>query len=265
MSAEKFLRLPEPIRYLDSGAGPPVLLLHGNPNTARVWADLTFRIEHRHQCLAPDLPGFGKSTVPQGFEVSLESMTRFVDGFLGAVGIAGAVRLVVHDFGGFFGLAFAVRHPEKVRSIAIFNTSFFSDRRWHFFARVLRTPLLGELAMALMNRRGFRREMRRSGPGLTDAQIDTVYACITPAMKRMALSIYRAMDAQAFRGWEDDLRELTARVPAIVLWGDRDPYLPTAFAERFGAQEVRHLPECGHWPHLEAVDEVAAWLLGFFA
>lgn len=253
------------VRYLAAGEGPPLVLLHGNPNTAAAWADLIARVEHRYQCLAPDLPGFGKSGVPQAFDCSLESMARFVEHFLEAAGIVAPVRVVVHDFGGFFGLAYAVRHPDRVAAIAILNTAFFADRRWHFFARILRTPGLGELAMALMSRRGFRWHMRRSAPGLNDAQIDAVYAGITPAAKRMALSIYRAMDPKVFHGWEDGLRELTARVPTVVLWGERDPYLPPAFAGRFGAQEVHRLPGCGHWPHLEAVDEVGPHLLTFLA
>lgn len=264
--AERWLDLGgASIRYLAAGEGPPLVLLHGNPNTAQAWAGLVARLEHRYRCLAPDLPGFGKSGVPQDFDCSLESMAGFVERFVEAAGIAAPVVLVVHDFGGFFGLAFAVRYPDRVAAIAILNSAFFADRRWHFFARVLRTPVLGELAMALMHRRGFKREMQRSAPGLGDAQIDGVYADLTPAAKRMALRLYRAMDPAVFRGWEDELLQVTARVPTIVVWGDRDPYLPAAFAERFGAEEVHHLADCGHWPHLEAADEVAERLLAFFA
>ena len=58
------------------------------------------------------------------------------------------------------------------------------------------------------------------------------------------------------------------RCPALVVWGDRDPYIPHAFAERFaqalgGPVSVRHLTEAGHWPWLEQpelIDEVAAFL-----
>lgn len=251
------------VRVLEAGAGLPVLLLHGNPNTAEVWADLVARLERRYRCVAPDLPGFGDSDVPEDFDASLASMARFVERVLHGAGLAEPVHLVVHDFGGFFGLAFAVRHPEMVRSITVLNTAFFADRRWHFWARVLRTPLLGELAMASMNRRGFAAQLRRAAPGLSGRQIDAIYDRITPGMKRMALRIYRAMDPEAFRGWEEELRDRAARVPVLVLWGDRDPYLPAAFAERFGPAEVHHLPDCGHWPQLEAPGEVAERLLAF--
>jgi len=58
------------------------------------------------------------------------------------------------------------------------------------------------------------------------------------------------------------------RCPALVVWGDRDPYIPHVFAERFaqalgGPVSVRHLPEAGHWPWIEQpelIDEVAAFL-----
>ena len=70
------------------------------------------------------------------------------------------IDLVVHDFGGLFGLAWAVRHPERVRRLAILNTMFFPDYRWHFWARVWRTPLLGELSLAVSTRTGLALEMR---------------------------------------------------------------------------------------------------------
>jgi pimeloyl-ACP methyl ester carboxylesterase len=56
-----------------------------------------------------------------------------------------------------------------------------------------------------------------------------------------------------------------ARVPAIVLWGDRDPYIDKRFAGRFGAREVHHFPDAGHWLPIEDPGAVARHLLAFFA
>ena len=253
------------VRLLDAGAGPPVLLLHGNPDTAEVWSPVIDRLRHRHRCLAPDLPGFGGSALPRDFEASLDGMARFVAGVVeAAVPVPGPLDLVAHDLGGPFGLAWAVRNPDRVRRIAVINTVFFSDYRWHFWGRVWRTPLLGELAMALLNRPGFEAELRRNS-GLSREQIRAIYARITPRMKRAVLRLYRALDPGAFRGWEDELIALTAaRAPTLVLWGDRDPYVPARFAERFGAREVHHLADCGHWPQLEDPDRTADRLLAFF-
>ena len=253
-----------PIRLLERGAGPPLLLIHGNPDTADTWAPLMVRLEHRHRCLAPDLPGFGGSAVAEDFEPSLHSMARFVTRVIRDGDVKEPVNLVVHDFGAWFGLAWAIRNPEKVRRIAILNARFFSDLRWHPWARLLRAPGVGELAMAAMNRWGFRSHLRRRAPRLSRAEIDATYDRITPAAKRMALRLDRAMDPEKFRGWEAELLELARRVPILVVWGDRDPYIPVRYAERFGAVEVKHYPDCGHWPHREAADRLAVDLTAFF-
>jgi pimeloyl-ACP methyl ester carboxylesterase len=86
----------------------------------------------------------------------------------------------------------------------------------------------------------------------------------SPAAKQMTLRLYRGTDAQRFIGWEDDLRTLTQRVPTCVIWGDRDPYVAAAWADRFGAQVVHHLPEVSHWLPVEAPQEVAQKLIAFF-
>jgi len=184
---------------------------------------------------------------------------------LNAIGLTEPVNLVVHDFGGPFGLAWAVRHPERVRRLAVINSVFHADYRGHLWAWVWRTPLLGELSLALLTRRAFARALRRGSPGLPREHIDRAYALVSPRMKRTVLRLYRAVAPGDLAGWEDELRQLTGRVPTLVLWGDRGPYLPRGYAERFGAVEVRHFPERGHWLPAEAPAEVAEALRRFLA
>lgn len=253
------------VHLVDKGSGPAVLLLHGNPDSADMWHGVIARLSSQCRCLAPDLPGFARSNAPPDFDCSLDGMARFVDGLMLAVGVTEPVDLVVHDFGGPYGLAWAVKHPEKVRRIAVMNAMFFSDYRWHFWARVWRTPVVGELSMLLMNRGLFAWELRRGSRKLSREHIIRSYARVTPSMKRMVLRLYRATDPENFGGWEEKLLELTRRIPTIVLWGDGDPYIPREFAERFGAQRVEHFPKCGHWLPVEAADEVSDHLLRFFA
>jgi pimeloyl-ACP methyl ester carboxylesterase len=249
----------------DAGAGPPVLFLHGNPDTGDLWDGVIRTLESRHRCLAPDLPGFGRSDVPPAFDCSLDGLAAWVNDLTGTLGVAQPLDLVVHDFGGLFGLAWAVRHPQRVRRLVIMNTVFFPDYRWHFWARVWRTPILGELSFALNSRWGMALEMRRGSRRLPVAHAIRAYDAMTPAMTRMVLRLYRAADPQAFTPWQDGLRALVATVPCLVLWGDRDPYIDKAFAERFGAREVRHFPNAGHWLPVEESGAVAMHLLAFLA
>ncbi len=250
---------------IDQGSGPAILFLHGNPDTGELWRDVISILQDRHRCLAPDLPGFGRSTVTGDFDCSFESMARWVDELVEKTGVETPVDLVLHDFGGPYGLSWAMRHRGKVRRIAIINALCFAEYRWHFWARVWRTPLLGELSMLLMNRWIFNQELRRGSRRLSAEHMAETWGRIHPAMKRMVLELYRATDPDKLAAGEDRMLELTAAKPTRVLWGLRDPYIPARYAERFGTRDVRTFDGCGHWLPAEAPAEVAADLMQFFA
>ncbi len=248
---------------IDEGSGPPILFLHGNPDTSELWRGVISHLKKHHRCLAPDLPGFGRSAVTGDFDCGFESMARFVDELVAKAGVETPIDLVVHDFGGPYGLSWAIRHRHKVRRIVITNALCFAEYRWHFWARVWRTPLLGELSMLLMNRWIFGRELRRGSHRLPAAHLAETWARIHPAMKRMMLRLYRATDPEKLAAEEGAMLELTATVPTRVLWGTRDPYIPARYAQRFGATGVRAFDDCGHWLPAEAPAEVAEDLLRF--
>jgi pimeloyl-ACP methyl ester carboxylesterase len=250
------------IFILSHGEGPPILFVHGNPDSADLWIPLIERLPG-FRCVAPDLPGFGRSELPQNFKFSLPELAGFIEAAVQKAKILEPLHLVVHDFGGPFGLAWAVSHPQKVKSICVMNTTFFPDYRWHRWARVWRTPVLGEMSMAVIYWPLFLKTMKQGSPKLSEGHIRKTYESITPQMKRAVLKLYRATDPENFAGWEERLLELTARIPALVLWGDRDPYISRRFAERFGARKVVHFPEGGHWFQLEYPDEVAAEIKNF--
>ena len=222
------------------------------------------RLRDHHLCLAPDLPGFGDSVVTGDFDCSLESMAAFVDQVVVATGVETPLNLAVHDFGGPYGLSWAIRHPQKVRRIMIMNSLYFSDYRWHFWARIWRTPIAGELSMLLMNRWIFAWELRRGSRRLGAEHIRETYARLHSPMKRMVLQLYRATDPECFRGWEENLHALAERVPMRVLWGAHDPYITAPWARRFGTSDVRVFDDCGHWLPAESPDEVADELVDFF-
>jgi pimeloyl-ACP methyl ester carboxylesterase len=251
------------VHVAEAGAGPAVLLLHGNPDSHTVWRPVVAELAARHRCLAPDLPGFGASPAPPGLDLSLEAQAGFVRDLCDRLGLE-RLHLVVHDVGGPYGLAFASCHPERLRSLTILNTNFFPDYRWHFWARVWRTPVLGELAMAIANRPLFVREMRRGSPRIPRDYAVEAYRDFGRSTRRHVLRWYRAMDPEVHSGWDERLLAATAELPKQVLWGDLDPFLPATTADRFGG-EVRHLADCGHWPMMEepalvagAIAELAA-------
>jgi pimeloyl-ACP methyl ester carboxylesterase len=237
----------------ETGAGPPIVLLHGNPDTHEVWGSTVARLG-TFRCIAPDLPGFGESAPGEGY--TLEHQGTWVRGIVDALALQ-RFHLVCHDIGGVYGLAFACEHADRLASLTICNTVFSPDYKWHFWARVWRTRWLGELSWKLLNRTLFVREMRRGSPRIPRAYAEQAYARVTPTMLAEVLRWYRAMTPTEWSGWDDRLRAVTARVPTQVIWGDLDPFIPKRMAERFGGV-VHHDPDCGHWTMLEEPERFAS-------
>lgn len=250
------------------GSGSPILFLHGAPDSAEMWSGVIEQLKTQHRCFAIDLPGFGRSTAPADFTCSLENMARFLDELIVDAAIPTPLNLVVADFGATYGLSWAVAYPHKVQSIAIAGSSNFSSRyRWHSTARLLRIPLLGELAMATLTLPTQEKMMRQNAPLVSPEYVRAAYtlSLAKPETRRMMLKLYRSINPRDFIGKEDRLHTLIEQVPTLVLWGDKDPFISPEYAEQFGSAQVEHFAQNGHWLAIESPDIVAQRLATFFA
>jgi pimeloyl-ACP methyl ester carboxylesterase len=249
-----------------AGGRPPAppLYLHGVPTSSDEWLPFL----ERTGGLAPDLPGFGRSGKPGHFDYTIAGYGRFVEQYLDLVDVE-RVSLVVHDWG-VVGLDFAQRHPERVARLVVMNAvPLLPGYRWHRTARLWRTPLLGELAMGATTRVVLRRSTRDANatPGpLPEAWLDMVLDHFDQGTQRAILKLYRRSPPDALARAGLDLGRL--EVPALVVWGLRDPYIPARFAADYAAAlphaELLELPDAGHWWWLDrpdAIDRVAGFLL----
>jgi pimeloyl-ACP methyl ester carboxylesterase len=217
--------------------------------------------------LAPDLPGFGRSGKAGNLDYTIDGYADFIERYLDLVCVD-RVSLIVHDWGS-VGLAFAQRRPERVARLVIVNAvPFLPGYRWHRTARVWRTPLLGELAMGATTRAVMRfstREARPNREPMPDAWLDTVFDHFDQGTQRAILRLYRSSpsDVLAAAG----ARLSTLRMPALVVWGQADPYIPAhfgrAFAQALPHAELLELADAGHWPWFDrpdVIDTVADFL-----
>ncbi|MFT3694536.1 MAG: alpha/beta hydrolase [Kofleriaceae bacterium] len=225
----------------ECGDGAPIVFLHGNPDTHSVWATTIGGLPGV-RCIAPDIPGFGKTAAQQ--DLSLESQGEWVAGLCDALKLD-RIHLVVHDVGGVYGLAFATLHPKRLRALTIMNTIFFPDYKWHFWGRVWRTSRLGELAMKLSAKFLFISQLRRGSPTMPRDYAELAFEEFTPTTKENVLRYYRASTPDIWQGWDKRLLASIKDVPTQVLWGDKDPFIGAQFAERFGVT-AQHVPH-GHW------------------
>jgi pimeloyl-ACP methyl ester carboxylesterase len=235
----------------DDPANPPetpVLYLHGVPTASDQWV----RFLSRTGGLAPDLPGFGCSGKRGDGDFTIEGYARFVDDFLNLTGVD-RIKLVVHDWGA-VGLVWAQRNPERVERLAILDAvPLLPGYRWHRIARVWRTRAVGETFMGATTRFAMRRLM-------PPALADTVWPYFDQGTQRAILRLYRTSPEAKLAAAGADLGRLTC--PALVVWGDRDPYIPPRFADAYaaalgGETRVEHLPDASHWSWFDRPDVIA--------
>jgi pimeloyl-ACP methyl ester carboxylesterase len=250
----------------DDSAREAVVFVHGNPGSSDDFVGLLPAVGDLARAVAPDMPGYGKAGRPRDFEYTIEGYSRHLGRLLDALGIE-RVHLALHDFGGAWGLHWASQHPDRVRSLVLFNVGVLPGYRWHKFARIWRTPVLGELFQLTTTRAVQRRVLDAHNPKPFPREFhDRVFEYSDWGMKRAVLRLYRATDdigAHSARAGEV-LRP--RHMPALVVWGDGDPFLPVQFAQRqkdyFDAQ-VHVLPRCGHWPMIDEPDRVRELVVAF--
>jgi pimeloyl-ACP methyl ester carboxylesterase len=239
-----------------AGEASVPLYLHGVPNNSDDW--LSFLA--RSGGLAPDLPGFGRSGKPGYLSFTIEEYGRFIERFLDERGVA-RVSLVVHDWG-VVGLSFAQRHPERVERLVIINAvPFLPGYRWHRTARIWRTPLLGELAMGATIHSTLRFSSKEANvtPGpMPEEWQKSVIEHFDQGTQRAILRLYRSAPADVLEAAGADLGRLA--MPALVVWGRQDPYIPARFAAAYaaalGQAELLELEDAGHWPWLDRPDVI---------
>ncbi len=253
-------------------AGPPeadeaVVFVHGNPGPAEDWRRLVSRAGAFARAVAPDMPGYGESDKPDRFVHTVDGYARHLGALLDRLGVRRA-HLVLHDFGGPWGLAWAADHPDRVASLVLVDVGVLRDYPWHWLARIWRTTGLGEVFLRTTTRRGLQLVLRQGNPrGLPLEAVERMARASRDAATRAAvLRLYRATDLAAVA--EDLHRRLPGdRWPVLVLWGARDPYVPVRWAERqretFPRAEVRVLGDSGHWPMLDSPVAVEQPVLAF--
>jgi pimeloyl-ACP methyl ester carboxylesterase len=242
-----------------------VLYLHGVPTGSWEWLPFLERIGG----VAPDLPGFGRSAKPGNFDYSLPGYERFLESFTAAVGLD-RLTLVVHDWGGGLGLAFAQRFPERIERLLMFSSvPLLPGYRWHRIARVWRTRSLGEIFMGLSSKWGFKQLSKESNvtPGpLPSEFIERLWEGWDHGTQRAILRLYRSAPEEALARAGERLGEI--RCPTLILWPKRDPYTPerfgAAYAEALGGDVTLELVDAGHWSWLDRPEliERAAGFVG---
>lgn len=115
------------LHYLDEGKGDPVIMLHGNPTWSFFYRNLVLGLRDNCRTIAPDHIGCGLSDKPDDgrYEYTLERRVKDLESLIDHLKLERRITLVLHDWGGMIGMAYAVRHPERIGRLVLLNTAAF--------------------------------------------------------------------------------------------------------------------------------------------
>ena len=248
---------------IDTGAGPVVVMLHGAPDHKDEWRDLIALLSQDHRCIAPDLPGMGRSgPAPAGYDHSPQAQAAWFEAWRHATLGETPFTLVAHDIGAIMAASWAALHGGPAQRVILSNTVLSAEHRWVGITRVWAAPLLGPLFMAVLVGPAFRIAFARDFPAVRDDQIRSMYRGLTRSARRSLLELYRRLTRpDFFDAIAGDLAQLAARCDLVVLWGQEDPLIDPREAERIGGRVIR-LEGCGHWVPLERPDALAEVVRG---
>lgn len=252
------------LHYVDEGRGEPVVMVHGNPNWSYYWRNLIPALSDRYRCLALDHIGCGLSDKPsdRDYDYTLARRVADFDAWISTLNLTEPINLVVHDWGGMIGCAWAVQHPERIARLVVLNTGAFPLPKtkpvpWQL--QLARTPLLGALLV-----RGF-----------SAFSLGAVRSCVTrtPMPRDVGRAYCAPYDSSAHRiavhRFVQDIplepgdrsmpvvTETAAGLqkldhhPMLIGWGEKDFVFDNHFLQewlvRFPRAELHRFADCGHY------------------
>ncbi|MFC1829721.1 alpha/beta fold hydrolase [Thermodesulfobacteriota bacterium] len=250
--------------YLDEGTGDPIIMLHGNPTWSFYFRKLVKSLSPENRAVVPDHVGCGLSDKPdiKQYDYCLKSRVENLEALLDHLDIKGNITLIVHDWGGMIGMAYAVRYPERIARIIVTNTAAFfppAGKPIPMRLRMVRNlkPLatVGVLgfnlfavgALFMASHRGLSKNVKKG--------LIAPYNCWSNRIATLQfvrdIPVSKADPSYPMVEYvENNLHKLD-QVPMLICWGEHDfvfdmDYL-SEWKRRFPHAQVHSIPDAGHY------------------
>ncbi|UYZ61508.1 alpha/beta fold hydrolase [Hymenobacter weizhouensis] len=273
--APHYLSLPDGQRlhYVDEGQGPVLLFVHGTPSWSFEFRQQIKGLASSYRCVALDHIGFGLSDKPEHYDYRPQQHAHNLEHLIEHLGLR-AITLIVHDFGGPIGLAYAVQQARNVRRLVILNSWLWDASEAPEFVKmrpVLASPLLPWLYRWFNFSPLFLLPSSFGARRLTPALRRHYTAPFSQAKERNGTVGFAQalLHEQSWFGmlWQQ-LPQLRDH-PVLLLWGMQDKFFGPAYLRRFATAfrqpTIVELPTCGHVPQEEEGDMVLQHIQQFLS
>jgi pimeloyl-ACP methyl ester carboxylesterase len=267
------------VHYLDEGSGEVLVMVHGNPTWSFYYRALVLAFRDRYRTLVPDHIGCGYSDKPDDahYRYTLSSRVDDLEAFLEKAGAGDALTLVLHDWGGMIGMAYAVRHPGKIKRLVLMNTAAFHlPKSMHLPPSLwsVRNTRLGAWCVQRFNL------FARGATWLTTTkrlskEVRDAYCAPYETYDDRLATLRFVQDIPLVPGDAayDTVSEveaglgLFAATPVLLLWGMKDfvfrPEVLEVFEKHWPHAEVHRFANAGHYVLEDAADEIPGILKSF--
>ena len=225
------------ISYLDIGAGPTALFVHGIATNAYLWRHVMDALSGQRRCIAIDLPLHGQSPVAAEQDLSLAALAAGLDDFCDVLGLTG-VDLVANDTGGAIAQIFATRYPHRLATLTLTNCDTVDNLPPEAFRPMIELAAAGNLAPSAVamfaNLEAAAKISFASGyEHLDQIDRDVIRSYLQPCFgtierARQFERLLVSLDVADLQAVMPRLRELT--VPTLVVWGTGDAFFDVSWA-----------------------------------
>lgn len=261
--------------FLDEGQGETLLMLHGNPTWSFYYRNLILGLKKSYRCVVPDHMGMGKSDKPQYYNYTLSQHIDNLEALVDRLGL-NDITLVVHDWGGAIGMGFAVRHPQKIKRLVLFNTAAFLSEKLPIRLKLCRLRGFGSIAIrgfnafalaainiACKNKERMTDEVRAGYLAPYDNFANRI------GTLRFVQDIPMKPDAPSYsvvKHIEENLEQFKS-LPVMIVWGAKDFVFNDHFLKRwqkiFPEAEVYRVQDAGHYVVEDAHERIIPWMQRF--
>lgn len=270
------------LHFLDEGQGDPLLMLHGNPSWSLYYRHLVRELRSDYRVIVPDHIGCGLSDKPadSGYSYRLGQRLDDLDRLIKSLKLERKITLIVHDWGGMIGMAWAVRNPHRIASLILLNTAAFplpESKKLPWTLRLCRDTQLGAFLIQGFN--AFARGAAWIGckKNKMSAQLRQLYCSPYDSWQNRIATLRFVQDIPL--SLEDpsyDLVRATAAGlnqfsthPVCLCWGEKDFIFDRHFLERwreiYPRAEIYSFPDCGHYILEDARDDVVTIIRDFLS